>query len=181
MNPDGDPLEPLPPEWIPPWESPYPLDPWPAFHHEALEPPKPVKPPEPVNPPEPVEPVDPLEPLEPLELVEPVEPFDLWDGFLPASPSSRPPSVASSYGSIASGVSHPPRAGNKRKKRVDITWSEFDDFSKDGDESKARKRARKEEPDVKRFACPFYKCNPQECKESLTCVGPGWASVKQVK
>ncbi|RMJ03426.1 hypothetical protein BHE90_015100 [Fusarium euwallaceae] len=98
-----------------------------------------------------------------------------------AHPSSRAPSVASSYGSIDSGVSHPPRAGSKRKRRVDITWSEFDDFSKDGDESKARKRAREEEADVKKLSCPFYKRNPQEFKQHRTCVGPGWTSVYRVK
>jgi hypothetical protein len=124
---------------------------------------------------------DPLDSLDLLGPLEPLKPVGPWDGFQPASPGSRPPSVASSYGSIASGVSHPPRAGNKRKKRVEITWSDFDGFGRDGDESRARKRARKEEPDAKKFACPFYKRYPREFKESRTCAGPGWTSAHRVK
>ena len=124
---------------------------------------------------------DPLDSLDLLGPLEPLKPVGPWDGFQPASPRSRPPSVASSYDSIASGVSHPPRAGNKRKKRVEITWSDFDGFGRDGDESRARKRARKEEPDAKKFACPFYKRYPREFKESRTCAGPGWTSAHRVK
>ncbi|EEU36010.1 uncharacterized protein NECHADRAFT_85352 [Fusarium vanettenii 77-13-4] len=102
------------------------------------------------------------------------------DVFNPPSPGSRPPSVASSYGSIDSGVSHPPRAGNKQKKRVDITWDDFDDSDQDGDKSKTRTRARKEEPDAKKFACPFYKRYPKEPQESLECVAPGLTSAHLV-
>lgn len=42
--------------------------------------------------------------------------------------SNRPPSRASSYGSVGSvdsGVSHPPRAGIKRKRVVDMSYTEF--------------------------------------------------------
>jgi hypothetical protein len=39
--------------------------------------------------------------------------------------TDRPPCRASSYGSVDSGVSHPPRAGNKGKKVVNMSYTEF--------------------------------------------------------
>lgn len=101
--------------------------------------------------------------------------------FNPPSPGSRPPSAASSYGSIDSGVSHPPRSGNKRKKRVEMPWSDFDDFGQEDGKSKAQKLARKEEPYAKKFACPFYKRYPQEFKESQICASHAWESFRLAK
>ena len=71
-----------------------------------------------------------------------------------------------------------------QKRRLDSTrWEDddYDDSGKDGDKSKARKRPRREDSEVKRFACPFYKHNPQEYRSSRTCMGPGWANVHRVK
>jgi hypothetical protein len=55
-------------------------------------------------------------------------PTGLVDSADSAYVSNRPPSRASSYGSVGSvdsGVSHPPRAGIKRKRVVDMSYTEF--------------------------------------------------------
>ncbi|KAF4470684.1 hypothetical protein FALBO_2398 [Fusarium albosuccineum] len=56
-----------------------------------------------------------------------------------------------------------------------------DDSGGDDGESPDPKRQRKEDPDAKKFACPFYKHNPQEFKEFRTCMGPGWTSIHRIK
>ncbi|KAM5364960.1 hypothetical protein ACJA88_012802 [Fusarium oxysporum] len=37
------------------------------------------------------------------------------------------------------------------------------------------------QPQVRRFACPFYKHDPERYETSRTCCGPGWATVHRVK
>ncbi|KAI5461901.1 hypothetical protein BGZ63DRAFT_454557 [Mariannaea sp. PMI_226] len=50
---------------------------------------------------------------------------DLPDDLARAASPDSTYSRASSYGSVDSGVSHPPRTRSKRKKKVIITWGEF--------------------------------------------------------
>ncbi|KAJ3548026.1 hypothetical protein NM208_g1212 [Fusarium decemcellulare] len=56
-----------------------------------------------------------------------------------------------------------------------------DDSGGEDGEPPAPKRQQKEDPDAKKFACPFYKHNPQEFKEFRTCMGPGWTSIHRIK
>jgi hypothetical protein len=78
------------------------------------------------------------------------------------------------------------RSGSKRPASRDGIRGERDDCHEngDGDDQKPKKRRRQlddEEDDYsKRFACPFYKHNPQKYG-NRTCVGPGWISVSRVK
>ncbi|KAF5687137.1 HET ankyrin domain-containing protein [Fusarium circinatum] len=83
------------------------------------------------------------------------------------STHSRPLSRASSYGSIDSGASHPPRAGRKRRKTVNIGWDEFA-----GQAPHKLDQAYTSHDDVKvdnclKFACPFLRMFPFKHKDCM--------------
>lgn len=44
-----------------------------------------------------------------------------------------------------------------------------------------KKRVKRDEADVVRYACPFCKHNPAKYKHVKTCCGPGWEDVHRVK
>lgn len=50
-----------------------------------------------------------------------------------------------------------------------------------GEERNGNKRAKREDPEKLRFACPFFKHNPQKYKQVKTCCGPGWDTVHRLK
>ncbi|CAM1503539.1 Fc.00g011300.m01.CDS01 [Cosmosporella sp. VM-42] len=81
------------------------------------------------------------------------------------------------------GVSDNQTKPGQKRRLASTKWEEddFDDSGKDGDKHNSRKRPRNEESGNKRFACPFYKHNPQEYKSSRTCIGPGWSEIHRVK
>lgn len=43
------------------------------------------------------------------------------------------------------------------------------------------KKAKSEETEVRRLACPFFKRNPHRYKDQSKCVGPGWMTVHRLK
>ncbi|KAF5976132.1 hypothetical protein FBULB1_7070 [Fusarium bulbicola] len=88
------------------------------------------------------------------------------------STHSRPLSRASSYGSIDSGASHPPRAGKKRRKTVNIGWDEFAGQTFQEQASHKSDQADTSHGDVKfddrlKFACPFLRRFPLKHKDCM--------------
>lgn len=49
------------------------------------------------------------------------------------------------------------------------------------DEAPKPKKAKSEEAEVRRLACPFFKRNPRRYKDQSKCVGPGWMTVHRLK
>lgn len=79
-----------------------------------------------------------------------------------------------------------PTAEADRKGKRDSTEREDDVLSESGGgvgRSNTGKRRKEEEEgsENSKFACPFYKNDPQALRGSRTCVGPGWSSVHRVK
>ncbi|KAH7155357.1 hypothetical protein B0J13DRAFT_223947 [Dactylonectria estremocensis] len=73
-------------------------------------------------------------------------------------------------------------AGQKRHHRLD----DDGEGSNGEDDSSSRKdnnkKAKMLNDDSRlRFACPYYKYDPQRFKDHRTCIGPGWPSVHRVK
>lgn len=58
-----------------------------------------------------------------------------------------------------------------------------DDEGSDDEESGGpmTKKAKTDETEVKRLACPFFKRNPHKYKDQGKCVGPGWTTVHRLK
>ncbi|KAK7413068.1 hypothetical protein QQX98_008076 [Neonectria punicea] len=75
-------------------------------------------------------------------------------------------------------------AGQKRQHRRD-DGGEDDDDGDDDDGSRKNKNTKKAKTindDTRlRFACPYYKRDPQRFKDHRTCLGPGWTDVHRVK
>ncbi|KAM6530146.1 hypothetical protein FALCPG4_008270 [Fusarium falciforme] len=79
-----------------------------------------------------------------------------------------------------------PTAEADKKRKRDSTEREDDVLSESGGgggRSNTGKRRKEEEEgsENSKFACPFYKNDPQALRGSRTCVGPGWSSVHRVK
>lgn len=90
-----------------------------------------------------------------------------------------PPSHASSGGS-RSGKSVSKAAGQKRQLHRD----DQEDGSKGGDSGdpdRNNKRAKMDEDNLPKYACPYYKYDPERFKNHRTCCGPGWGEVHRVK
>lgn len=49
------------------------------------------------------------------------------------------------------------------------------------DKAPKPKKAKSEEAEVRRLACPFFKRNPHRYKDQSKCVGPGWMTVHRLK
>jgi hypothetical protein len=87
----------------------------------------------------------------------------------------------SHYGEGTNGTT---KAGKKRKRdSVERDDDDFDDSGRGGGRPNTGKRRKDEEEESakNKFACPFYKNDPQAFRASRTCVGPGWSSVHRVK
>ncbi|KAF4343380.1 hypothetical protein FBEOM_2678 [Fusarium beomiforme] len=70
--------------------------------------------------------------------------------------------------------------GPSKKRSLDCV--ELDDSSTDEAEGKSvGKKRPKTSPTPPRFACPFYKHDPERYETSRSCCGPGWESVHRVK
>ncbi|KAM5368024.1 hypothetical protein ACJZ2D_009738 [Fusarium nematophilum] len=78
------------------------------------------------------------------------------------------------------GFENQTRTNQKRRLISTGCEDDYDDSGKDGHKSKKAK-LQKEEAETKRFACPFFKHNPEGYRTSRTCMGPGWATVQRVK
>lgn len=57
---------------------------------------------------------------------------------------------------------------------------DLNDSGKDGDISRKRSKKRVKESGLK-FACPFFKHDPERYKTTRSCMGPGWTNVHRVK
>ncbi|KAK0620417.1 hypothetical protein B0T14DRAFT_231776 [Immersiella caudata] len=75
---------------------------------------------------------------------------------------------------------------SKRPVSCDGIREESDQWNENGDADDQKPKKKRRLPGncddgySKRYACPFYKQNPQKYRNS-TCVGPGWISVSRVK
>ncbi|KAF7547065.1 hypothetical protein G7Z17_g7974 [Cylindrodendrum hubeiense] len=101
----------------------------------------------------------------------------LEDGCEGASSPSQPSSSGFRPGSQKSQW-----AGQKRHHRLDDGGED----EKDDDDNRSRKdknkKAKRINDDTRlRFACPYYKHDPQRFKDHRTCLGPGWPDVHRVK
>ena len=73
-----------------------------------------------------------------------------------------------------------PQRPRKRQQRDEGSGGNGDGHGeRDGKGNKRPKKAAQK--DEKRFACPFYKHDPENPKHSRTCRGPGWDKVHRVK
>ncbi|ROW13874.1 hypothetical protein VPNG_03638 [Cytospora leucostoma] len=79
-----------------------------------------------------------------------------------------------------SGANSTTRRGTSGKgKRQAITDDEGSDDEESG--GPTTKKAKTDETEVKRLACPFFKRNPHRYKDQGKCVGPGWITVHRLK
>lgn len=102
----------------------------------------------------------------------------LEDGCADGSSSSQPSSSG-----FRSGKMESQWAGQKRHHRLD---DEGEDDGDEGDDNRSRKDRNKKAKMINddtrlRFACPYYKHDPQRFKDHRTCLGPGWPDVHRVK
>ena len=50
-----------------------------------------------------------------------------------------------------------------------------------GASARGQQKRTKRETATRKFACPYYKHNPERYKNAKTCMGPGWTTVHRVK
>ncbi|KAL1866466.1 hypothetical protein Daus18300_006701 [Diaporthe australafricana] len=93
--------------------------------------------------------------------------------------SARPGSTAKDGGSLctATGLQNGPSRKGKRSANTD----EHEGSDNEENEAPKPKKARSEEAEVRRLACPFFKRNPYRYKDQGKCVGPGWMTVHRLK
>lgn len=108
------------------------------------------------------------------------EAYDYEEGG-PAGGGSRSSGAARTTG--AGGGSGGTVAGTKRQLRGD---DDREGENSEGDERSRRDRNKKrtkteEDDDRLRFACPFYKFDPQRYKNHRSCYGPGWTTLHRLK
>lgn len=94
---------------------------------------------------------------------------------------SQPSSCASS-GGFRKGNQKPQTAGQKRQLHREDQDDNDDQNGEGGREDRNSKRAKivSDENRLK-YACPYYKFDPERFKQHRTCCGPGWAEVHRVK
>ncbi|KAI8279605.1 hypothetical protein K4K60_005452 [Colletotrichum sp. SAR11_57] len=72
--------------------------------------------------------------------------------------------------------------GHKRQNRGDDEEDDhFDDDDRDDREPNRKKTKPDPESEKLRFACPFYKRDPQRYKNHRACRGPGWSEMHRLK
>ncbi|KAI8265758.1 hypothetical protein K4K58_010753 [Colletotrichum sp. SAR11_239] len=72
--------------------------------------------------------------------------------------------------------------GHKRQNRGDDEEEDhFDDDDRDDREPNRKKTKPDPESEKPRFACPFYKRDPQRYKNHRACRGPGWSEMHRLK
>ncbi|KPM40616.1 hypothetical protein AK830_g5932 [Neonectria ditissima] len=101
---------------------------------------------------------------------------DGGDGGNPRSPPSS--------SGFRSGKRTSQAAGQKRQHRRDDGGDDENDGDDDDGSRKNKntKKAKTMNDDTRlRFACPYYKRDPQRFKDHRTCLGPGWTDVHRVK
>lgn len=93
--------------------------------------------------------------------------------------SARPVTKATAGGSSRKGANAQKGPSNKGKRPASIDEHEGSD--NEDNEAPKPKKAKSEEAEVKRLACPFFKRNPHRYKDQSKCVGPGWMTVHRLK
>lgn len=74
-----------------------------------------------------------------------------------------------------------PQDGLSRKGKRPASSDEHGGSDNEGNDAPKPKKAKSEETEVKRLACPFFKRNPRRYKDQSKCVGPGWLTVHRLK
>ena len=90
---------------------------------------------------------------------------------------------SSSGHSLTPSSSTPSSSGGKRKRTVG-DWT--DETNGEGDESEGQddrpaKSTKQGAPGAPRFACPYFKRNPDKYRHERACSGPGWTSIHRLK
>ncbi|KKY37605.1 hypothetical protein UCDDA912_g02360 [Diaporthe ampelina] len=92
-----------------------------------------------------------------------------------AQPGTKPAPGASSH--RGTGLQNGPSRKGKRPANSD----EHEGSGNEDHEAPNPKKAKSEEAEVRRLACPFFKRNPRRYKDQSKCVGPGWMTVHRLK
>ncbi|KAI3397829.1 hypothetical protein diail_10362 [Diaporthe ilicicola] len=92
-----------------------------------------------------------------------------------ARPGSKPKDGGSGYKAIGA------QNGPSRKGKQPASTDEHKGSDNEEDEAPRPKKAKSEEAEVRRLACPFFKRNPHRYKDQGKCVGPGWMTVHRLK
>lgn len=97
--------------------------------------------------------------------------------------SKKPPKRQRQNSHYDEGTHGTTKTGKRRKRdSVERGDDDFDDSGRGGRPNTGKRGKDEEEESAKnKFACPFYKNDPQAFRGSRTCVGPGWSSVHRVK
>lgn len=98
--------------------------------------------------------------------------------------SKKPPRRQRQNSHYDEGTNGTTKASKKRKQdSVERDDDDFDESGRGGGRPNTGKRRKdeEEESEKNKFACPFYKNDPQAFRASRTCVGPGWSSIHRVK
>lgn len=73
------------------------------------------------------------------------------------------------------------QSGPSRKGKRPANTDEHGGSDDEEHEAPKPKKAKSEEAEVRRLACPFFKRNPHRYKDQGKCVGPGWMTVHRLK
>ncbi|ROV95404.1 hypothetical protein VMCG_08478 [Cytospora schulzeri] len=95
------------------------------------------------------------------------------------SSSQTASSSAEPVATVSSARSSAWRGVSRKGKRS----ASAEDDGSDGEENEGprMKKAKIDETEVKRLACPFFKRDPHRYKDQSKCVGPGWTTVHRLK
>lgn len=93
---------------------------------------------------------------------------------------SKGPGTKSTAGSSGRPPANPQNKPTQKGKRPANTGEQEGSDNEDNEAPKPKK-AKSEEAEVKRLACPFFKRNPHRYKDQSKCVGPGWLTVHRLK
>ncbi|KAG8167489.1 hypothetical protein KVR01_003178 [Diaporthe batatas] len=74
-----------------------------------------------------------------------------------------------------------PQDGLSRKNKRPANSDERGGDDNEEHEAPKPKKAKSDEVEVRRLACPFFKRNPRRYKDQSKCVGPGWLTVHRLK
>lgn len=88
----------------------------------------------------------------------------------------------SSSGASRTGGRQKKLAGQKRQLGRDDQQDNDDGDDQDGGQDRIKKRTKTVKDDARlKFACPYYKWDPDRFKSVRTCCGPGWHEIHRVK
>lgn len=97
-----------------------------------------------------------------------------------AKPSQQTASSFAGAAAPSSSARSSARRGVSRKGKR-LASPEDDSSDNEENEGPKTKKAKTEEAEVKRLACPFFKRDPHRYQHQGKCVGPGWTTVHRLK